>query len=345
MDTILRRGEPGRVFHIELFHDAEIEEAVVGRYGLADDLECSSPDYPFRRHIAFRRFCGLDFVRVGLDGMEWKLTRHEAHDPDGSNRRRVYQDEHRGPILTWEDFERYPWPDPERPEATRRLEWYSRHLPEDMCIVGSGGVGHFSEHLTWLMGYETLCFALFDNRDLVRAVADRVREIELRAMARILEFERVRMVWGGDDMGHRTGLLISPGDTREFVLPGHRALARMAHAAGRPYLLHSCGKLTDIMQDLIEDVGIDAKHSFEDTIEDIRAAKRAHGQRIALLGGMDVDFLCRSDEEAIRRRVRDTLDVCQRGGGYCLGTGNSVANYIPVDNYLTMLDEGMRYGA
>jgi len=57
-----------------------------------------------------------------------------------------------------------------------------------------------------------------------------------------------------------------------------------------------------------------------------------------------VDFLCRADETASRQRVRETLDVCHPGGGYCLGTGNSVANYIPLDHYLTMVDEGRLYG-
>jgi uroporphyrinogen decarboxylase len=130
---------------------------------------------------------------------------------------------------------------------------------------------------------------------------------------------------------------------REFVLPGHKMLAEMTHAAGRPYLLHSCGNLASIMDDLVDDVRIDAKHSFEDTIEDVRDAKRTYGGRIALLGGIDVDFLCRSDEAAIRKRVRETLDACMSGGGYCLGTGNSVANYIPLDHYLAMVDEGRLY--
>jgi uroporphyrinogen decarboxylase len=144
-------------------------------------------------------------------------------------------------------------------------------------------------------------------------------------------------------MGFRSGLLISPADTREFVLSGHKKIAAIAHEAGRPYLLHCCGKLTAIMEDLIEEVKIDAKHSFEDTIESVIDAKRTYGPQIALIGGIDVDFLCRSDEAAIRRRVRQTLDACLAGGGYALGTGNSVANYIPVENYLTMLDEGRRY--
>jgi len=42
--------------------------------------------------------------------------------------------------------------------------------------------------------------------------------------------------------------------------------------------------------------------------------------------------------------VRKVIDVCAPGGGYALGTGNSVANYIPIQNYLVMLDEGRRYG-
>jgi uroporphyrinogen decarboxylase len=98
------------------------------------------------------------------------------------------------------------------------------------------------------------------------------------------------------------------------------------------------------MEDLIEDVRIDAKHSFEDTILDVRAAKTLWGDRIALLGGIDMDFLCRAEDDAIRERVRDTLKVCMPGGGYCLGTGNTVANYVPLDNYLAMLDEGRRFG-
>jgi uroporphyrinogen decarboxylase len=79
-------------------------------------------------------------------------------------------------------------------------------------------------------------------------------------------------------------------------------------------------------------------------IETIQDAKRAYGSKIAVLGGIDVDFLCRSDEASIRRRVRETIDACQPGGGFCLGTGNTVANYIPLGNYLAMIDEGRVYG-
>jgi uroporphyrinogen decarboxylase len=159
----------------------------------------------------------------------------------------------------------------------------------------------------------------------------------------MLEFDRIKVIWGSDDMGYRSGTLLSPEAMRQYVLPGHKALAKLAHDAGRLYILHSCGKLDAIIEDLIEDVGIDGKHSYEDTILEVRDAKRMWGDRIAILGGIDVDFLCRSDPTAVRQRVRDTLAECHPSGGYCMGTGNSVANYIPLDNYLAMLDEGRNF--
>ncbi|MBI2938952.1 MAG: hypothetical protein HYY04_00820 [Chloroflexi bacterium] len=97
------------------------------------------------------------------------------------------------------------------------------------------------------------------------------------------------------------------------------------------------------MEPLIEDVRIDGKHSFEDVIQPVIEAKRLYGDRIAVIGGIDVDLLCRGSEEEIRRRVREVLDVCFPGGGYCLGSGNTVTNYVPLENYLVMLDEGRNY--
>ncbi len=343
---IRRQGTPRRVHCIELFLDGEVQDAICERFGLLEGLDRDDPAFLFRREVAIQRFLGYDYVRCSLEGLDMPLTRATVADTAGLARTggRAYMEEHRGPITNWQEFEAYPWPDP-RALTTRALEWYQRHLPDDMCIVGSGGFAHFAEYLTWMMGYETLCYALYDQRDLVTAISQRLIELYRIVLGRLLEFERVKVIWGSDDMGFRSGTLISPADLRDFVLPGHRLMAQMSHAAGRPYLLHSCCNLRAIMPDLIEDVGIDGFHSFEDTIMSVMEAKALYGERIALLGGIDVDFLCRATETQVRARVRETLEHCLPGGGYCLGTGNSVANYIPLANYLAMLDEGRAYTA
>jgi uroporphyrinogen decarboxylase len=41
--------------------------------------------------------------------------------------------------------------------------------------------------------------------------------------------------------------------------------------------------------------------------------------------------------------VRRILEECAPGGGYLLGSGNSVTNYVPVENFLAMLDEGLKF--
>lgn len=345
LKNIRRQGTPKRVHHLELFHDGEIRETIIRRFGLADGLNPKSPDFGRQKYIAFQRFIGMDHVSVNLVGMAFPMKRQVTEDTAALKRQagRSFIDEHAGVITNWQEFEKYPWPDPNTPAATSELEWYQKNLPDDLCIFSH--TGHFAEYLSWLMGYETLSYALYDQRDLVKALASRILQYHTAELKRVLQFSRVKAIWGSDDMGFKTGTLIAPNDMREFVLTGHKALARMAHDAGRLYLLYSCGNLSTIMDDLTDDVKIDGKHSFEDTIEDVRRVKHTYGRKIALLGGIDVDFLCRADESAIRQRVRDTLDTCLAGGGYCLGSGNSVANYVPVDNYLAMVDEGRLHHA
>jgi len=343
VECLKRAGTPRRVHGIELFLDEEVKDALCARFNLEDGLDKNDPFFMQRREIVIQRFLGYDYVLCGVEHYDMPLPYMNTADTAGLRRTqgRNYVDEHSGPITSWDEYEAYPWPDPNR-FATRALEWYQKNLPEDMCILG-GLYGHFAENIVQMMGYEKLCFSLYDQRDLVQAILDRTLAIDRQVVAHLLEFERVRCVWGSDDMGFRTGPLISPRDMRALVLPGHKALAEMTHAAGRLYLLHSCGNLAKIIDDLIGNVKIDAKHSYEDTIIDVRQAKKEWGHRVALLGGIDLDFLCRADVEAIRARVRDTLEICQPGGGYCLGTGNSVANYVPLEHYLVMLDEGRRY--
>ena len=188
-DNILRRGTPRRVYSIELFHDWEVRLAIAERFDLHPRLHRDDPDFARRNLIAVQRFCAMDYVRVGLVDQAWPLVRHATPDtaslarPQG----RSFQDGSRGPIMSWADFARYPWPDPSAPSATRELEWYQAHLPDDMCIVGSGGFGHFCEYLTWLMGYETFCLALYDQPDLVHEMLDFIVDFCLKLWRKALE--------------------------------------------------------------------------------------------------------------------------------------------------------------
>ena len=340
--NLARQGTPGRVYAMELGMDGQVLQKIDEAFGVTHSLDPADPDYGTRYAIAMQRFLGYDTCGASVAGVTMPFCNSVTEDTAELKREggRAWRNEDTGPIASWEDFEKYPWPDPKALSA-EPLERMSALLPDDMCLISHGA--HFCEYLCWLFGYQNLCYQLYDNRPLVEAVRDRILELEIAVREIVLQFDRVRVVWHSDDMGFKTSLMISADDMREFVLAGHKKLAKMAHDAGRLVLLHACGKRDDIMEDLIEDVQLDGIHSFEDVIQPVTEAKKAYGDRLALIGGIDMDFICRAAPDAIRRRVRETLDVCQPGGGYALGTGNTVANYIPAQNFLTMLDEGRLY--
>ena len=112
------------------------------------------------------------------------------------------------------------------------------------------------------------------------------------------------------------------------------------HAAGKPFILHSCGNLAEVYEDLIA-CRIDAKHSFENTILPVGDFKKRWGRRMTPLGGMDVDFVCRASADEIRAQTRRLVEQCFADGHWAMGTGNSLTNYMPVKNYLTVLSEGL----
>jgi uroporphyrinogen decarboxylase len=346
VDNLLRRRVPPRVHNVELFLDPEVKEAVCRRFGLAAGVDPSDPVGAARRDIAVHSFLGYDMFRVGVARKTvFPVMSLAAADTAGApaTRRaeRTWQEEHTGPIQDWKDFEAYPWPKVADLDLSI-LEWLEKNLPPGMGWYEL--TAHVYEMLSFLLGYETLCYLMVDDPALVDAVLERVGAFYVEFTRTLADFPRAAVIWGSDDLGFRTGTLVQPAFLREKVIPWHARCAELAHAKAKPYLLHSCGDLDSIMDDLIGTVGIDGKHSFEDVILPVTRAKSLYGDRISLLGGIDMDFLCRSDEKAVRRRVRETLDACMPGGGYCLGTGNTVANYVPLANYLAMLDEGRRYG-
>ncbi len=268
----------------------------------------------------------------------------EAPDTaDLSRGNRSWANETRGPIASWEDYEAYPWPDPAKGDLWP-YEYAATHLPEGMGLFVCPTSGFLEIPLDTLLGYQNLCYLLFEQPDLVEAVFQRVGEIICAMYERLVGLPNLRGFFQGDDMGFKTGTLISPDHLRALVLPWHRRLAGLAHDNGLVYLLHSCGNLEAIANDLIDDVGIDARHSYEDEGNSVVDFKRRYGDRVAILGGVDVDKLARLPESELRAHVRSIIEACLPGGRFALGSGNTVCNYVPLENYFAMVEEALNYG-
>src|ERR1035437_4277100 len=257
--------------------------------------------------------CGFDYFRVRAE-IPFKVETFAAHDTATSAAgERHWANEHEGVIKSLADFEASPWPAPAA-IGFSAAEAAQGELPDGMGMMGfSGGVLEWSSNL---LGLEGMMLLLYDDPDLVRAVVDRVGQIIYDAFRVFCDMEKVFALWLGDDMGFKTATLLQPQHLRSYILPWHKRYAELAHRTGRLFLLHSCGLVEAIMPDLIENVRIDAKHSFEDVIVSVEEFKRRWGKGVAVLGGVDVDLLSRGTEDAVRHRTSQILTACAPGGGY-----------------------------
>jgi len=291
--------------------------------------------------IAFWYHMGYDYVRVEAS-LPLPAVSHVIKDTARGREsyNRAWQAMTEGIIGTWEEFEKYPWP--QIGDSTFYMhEYICTHLPDGLGFVTCHAGGVY-EHLSRLVGFEQLCLMLYDNSELFKAVVDKIGELIEEYNRRLLQLDGIAAVFQGEDFGSVSQTFLPPDAIKKYFFPWHKTYAHMCHDAGRPYFLHSCGEISSLMDGLINDVKIDGKHSFQDKSAPVIEYKKRYGDRIAILGGVDVDVVTRSEPDTLKRYVRKIIDACALGGRFAIGSGNSIPSYIPVENYLAMIDECLR---
>ncbi|MCP4310121.1 MAG: hypothetical protein GY790_02560 [Bacteroidetes bacterium] len=238
-------------------------------------------------------------------------------------------------ITDRESFDLYPWPDAKKGnyDIYRQLE---EHLPDGMKLLGfsNGGV---LENATDIVGFENLCMLSLTDPELCGEIFQNIGERLIDFYAIVSSIDSVGACVVNDDWGFKTQTMFPPEMMQEFVFPYIRRIVELIHKNGKPAILHSCGNLKDIMDIVIDDLKLDGKHSYEDGIYPVEDAYALWHDRIAIMGGIDMDFLARKSPEEIYARSMNLLELTFERGGFALGSGNSIPDYIPMDNYLAML--------
>lgn len=245
-----------------------------------------------------------------------------------------------GVILTREQFEAFPWPSPDDPDLSH-IEAVAALLPERMRVIVI--IGKVLTATWMLMGWEGLGLAWRLDRELLADVFARVAEVQFRTFERALALPKVGALWMSDDMAYGTGLLCSPEILRKHVFPVYRRMGKICAERNLPFALHSDGDLTAILPDIV-DCGFRALHPIEPNAMDAARVKAEWGRRLCLMGNIDVDLLARGTPDQVAAAVRRNIDTLGRQGGYCVGSANSVTYYVPLRNFVTMIETGLAYG-
>ena len=333
-EQVMRNEKPARLPLYEHLVNAGSMDQITGRpfSNLAGGDEADRLEW-LRRYCDFYREMTYDTVSIEycVGGIL----------PDGG----ALIGERPGPIQNRADFEAYPWADLPRifrERAYPTFDLLRQAMPAGMKGVGGVGNGVF-EISEELVGFEWLCYMQADDPELFADLYRRIGALLLAIWSEFLPrygdlFAACRI---GDDLGYKTGTLLAPTAVLEHVIPQYRPIIRAIHAAGKPYLQHSCGCIFDVMGDWIE-AGIDGKHSNEDAIAPFDDWIVRYGDRIALVGGIDTDRLCRmSPEDITAFTVENGTRYRAMAKGFALGSGNSIPEYVPPEGYRAMI-EGVR---
>lgn len=150
---------------------------------------------------------------------------------------------------------------------------------------------------------------------------------------------------GMDDMAGKEGPYLNPKLYHELVFPYLKMLAEEVHRKGGKLLVHSDGNLMPIIDGLVA-TGIDALHSIDPSAGmDIGLVKEMYGDKICLCGNVDCAWtLVYGSPEDVERETRSCILKASPGGGHILCSSNVIHTAVPLENVLTMINVGHKYG-
>lgn len=339
----VRHEESDRVPLCEVLIEYPIQSKFLGREVTPDDVASQ---------VQFWAEAGYDFIPLTVGMMSpGKVTQESSisrvirevmlKDSPDANDDKAWNLEYTSFIKTREDFEKFPW------EIAAKLDFSKFHqvkdlLPEGMKVIAVSGK-IFT--LTWmLMGFNHFAMSLKLEEDLVADIFRKVAEIQFKGLEEILVMPYVGGVWVVDDLAFGNGPIISPQAYRDHVFPWYREMARRCHQSDRLFFMHTDGNVMPLMEDFIE-MGLDVLQPIDPSCMDIFKVKEMYGDRLTLVGNVPNEMLRSAGPADVEEYVKKLIAKAGPGGGYCVGSGNSVPEWANFDNFMAMRNTVLKHGS
>ncbi|MCX6622550.1 MAG: hypothetical protein NTY38_16075, partial [Acidobacteria bacterium] len=240
------------------------------------------------------------------------------------------------------DFRRF-WRERMQPDVGARLgpDWrrqLARHRERDyLFVVLADRWGGCFGSLRNMVGVEQLCMLFYDDPAWVQEMMEADADFLIAMLGQLLEVTDIDVFGFWEDMGYKSGPLISPAFARKFMLPCYRKVVDFARSRGvRYFCLDSDGQV-DLLIPVWMDAGIDILYPFEvQAGMDVRAVRKKYGKSLRLWGGMDKRALCCGEQE-IDAEIDKHRPLIEEGG-FVPMLDHSAPPDIPYRNYCYFME-------
>ncbi len=236
--TAVRGGQPDRVPMFDFLFQQPMYEELIGRrpgtYNVADAVALALALEHDAVWLPFGGFNGFQpqFLDANTYIDEWGTTFRHNDSSWPIDAPIDY------PIQSRHDLACYRPPDPTWPGRASQLEAFWQTEYDQLALTG-GVSGPFTT--CWmLMGYEQICYALYDDPTLLTEIF-RISNDYNKEAARLSVAAGCHALWISDDLGDSCRGFLKLDHFRRFYLPYLAELTDYVDSLGVPVLLHCCG--------------------------------------------------------------------------------------------------------
>ncbi|MCD6290778.1 MAG: hypothetical protein J7M34_09780 [Anaerolineae bacterium] len=236
------------------------------------------------------------------------------------------------------DLNRLKQPFDERAWAERFRKEQERirsYLGDDTVVIQEYGTG--LDRIRYLLGLEFFSYLSVDDPGLISEYLHYATEREIRKIHAVEDASISPCALPYGDIAYKNGLLHSPEWLRREFFPLIRRLTDALHEHGVKCLFHSDGDITPVIPDLIE-AGVDGLNPIEVVAGmDLAHVKRLYGDRLFLVGGIDISqLMARSSPEEVRAVCLEAIRVASPG--YFIGSTTELDNGSKPENIIAMIE-------
>jgi len=349
MTCILNRKKADRIGVYEHFWGDTHKEWVARGWVKPEDDFTELFDYDMRSCWTFNFVADLDFEPVTVeetedtvlkrDGNGALLRRHKHHDTtpehvDFMVKDRAAWEEHIKPKLT---------ADPRRINFEGYRETKAKAKKENRFFTW-GGVNVF-ELMHPICGHEYMLMGMAEDPDWIHDMVKTFSRLTVELQEILFEKEgQPDAIWYYEDLGFKERPFMSPAMFKEILAPGHKYTFDYAHSLGKKVIVHSCGFVEPLIPSLLES-GMDMLQVIEIKAGmDLLRIFKNYGDRLSLMGGIDVRTLYSNDKKIIDKELESKIPIVKEGFGYVLHSDHSIPNTVNLDSYKHFIEYGKELG-